>query len=338
MKKIQIIILLISFGLLSSLSASVFPKAGTTAAPFLKIGAGARAVALGGNFTGLANDASALYWNPAGITNLESISFSVTHSNWFAGISHDYLAFTTPVGSAGALGVEVIYLASGDIEQTTLQEQDGTGIFYDASDIAFGMTYARELTDRFSVAMKAKFIRQTIYSEEASTMAVDFGTMYRTDFHGLTIGMNLANFGGSLQMLGNDLSVVSEDPISGEQTETVFNTESWPLPIVFRVGIAMDVAGPEHSFFPMSGNRVTLVMDGAHPNDNYETFGAGVEYEWNDLLALRGGYRANHDTENLSLGGGLNLILAGLHVSLDYAWADMGDLDAVQRFTAAISF
>ena len=315
-----------------------FPKVGTTAAPFLKIGVGARAVALGGNFTAVANDVSAMYWNPAGISEISNTSMAATHTSWFAGISHDVVQMAVPIGVFSAIGLELIYLSSGDIEQTTIEEQDGNGIFYDVTDLALALAYAMKLTDRFAVAVKGKLIRQTIYNENASAFAFDFGTIYRTEFNGLRIGMNLANFGGSMTMTGNDLLEVKEDPITGQQIEYNLKTESWPLPIVFRVGIAIDIFGEKEAIFQNRMNRITLAIDGNHPNDNYETIGAGIEYEWNGILALRLGYKHNHDIEDISFGGGLKFILGGIRFNVDYAYADYGDLDAVQRFTAGLTF
>lgn len=320
------------------LSAASFSKVGTTAAPFLKIGVGARAIALGGNFVALADDPSALYWNPAGITGLSGMSISGTHTEWFAGITHDAVNFTAPITRNSTIGIDLLYLNSGEIEQTTLEEQDGNGIFYETTDLALGLTYARKLTDRFSVGVKGKYIRQTLFNEDASTFAVDFGTIFNTGFNGLRIGMNLANFGGNMKMNGSDLSAVQEDPFTGELIEYRKNTESWPLPVMFRVGIAMDILGADDALMQSRDNRLTLAIDGNHPNDNVETIGAGMEYMWNKILALRLGYKNNHDVEKFSYGGGLNLMLAGWRFRFDYAYASLSDLDEVQRFTVGITF
>ena len=323
---------------LPSLLLAGFPKVGTTAAPFLKIGVGARAVALGGNFTALANDVTALYWNPAGITSVPSLAFAATHTSWFANITHDAVQLVVPVGNNSSFGVDLIYLSSGDIEQTTLEEQDGNGILYNATDLALGFAYARKLTDRFSVGVKAKFIRQTIYNEEATSIAFDFGTMYQTGFYGLRIGMNMANFGGSMTMSGDDLLILNEDPISGEPIETNLKTESWPLPIIFRLGLAMDLIGTgQKSLMQNEYHRITISFDGVHPNDNYEIFGGGVEYMWNDFFALRVGYQYTQEVQNFSFGGGLQFKLSGINFTIDYAYASFGDLDAVQRFSAGLS-
>jgi hypothetical protein len=318
--------------------AQGFSKVGTTAAPFLKIEAGARAVAMGGNFVALADDPTALYWNPAGITQLQRTSISGTHSEWFADIKHDYVSLITPLSSSSAVGIDFIYLSSGNIEQTTIEEQEGNGILYQVTDLAFGITYARKLTDRFSVAVKAKYIQQKIFREESSSIAFDFGTLFDTGFKGLRIGMNFANFGRSMQMDGSDLSVLQENPYTGETVETRLETESWPLPIIFRVGIALDILSDIDGIVRNSNNRFTITVDGNHPNDNRETIGAGLEYVWKELLALRMGYKHNHDSQDLSFGGGLNFVLGGWNASLDYAYAKMGILEAVQRFSFGIAF
>jgi len=240
--------------------------------------------------------------------------------------------------SGTSFGIDFIYLSSGDIEQTTIEEQEGNGIFYNATDLALGLAYAQKLTDRFSVGVKAKFIRQTIYNEEATSIAFDFGTMYQTGFYGLRIGMNMANFGGSMTMTGDDLLILNEDPISGEPVETNLKTESWPLPIIFRLGLAMDLIGVgQKSLMQNEYHRITISLDGVHPNDNYEIFGGGVEYMWNDFFALRLGYQYTQEVQNFSFGGGLQFKLSGIDFTIDYAYASFGDLDAVQRFSAGLS-
>ena len=148
----------------------------------------------------------------------------------------------------------------------------------------------------------------------------------------------MSNFGGNMQMIGNDLSQAQTDPESGQEYESVLKTETWPLPIIFRIGLAIDLMGSNESFFQNPENRITLAVDGNHPNDNNETIGLGVEYEWNNTLALRSGYKHNHDVENLSFGAGLKFRVSGLLINIDYAYADFGDLENVQRFTAGISF
>ncbi len=160
MKRILIILIIL---LLSCASTGLaFEKTATTSAPFLKIGSGARALGLGGSFVAQSGDVSALYWNPAGIASISRPTLSGTHLEWIGGLSHDFVGFVTPF-SNGTLGVSGIFLNSDEIEITTMYEQDGTGLYYDTSDMALGLTYSRFLTDRFALGMTTRYIHQSLY-------------------------------------------------------------------------------------------------------------------------------------------------------------------------------
>ena len=201
MKKILTIFIILSVPITGF--AGGFSKVGTAVAQFLKIGVGARAVGMGESFAAVANDASTLYWNPAGITNLKTISVGVSHSQWFADISHDYAGLIIPLSTSDVIGISAIALNTGEQEVTTVEQPDGTGIFYDVSDVAVGLTYSRSLTDRFSVGLTVKYVQQTLYNEVANTIAIDLGSYLKTGFHNLVIAMCISNFGGNMQLEGN---------------------------------------------------------------------------------------------------------------------------------------
>ena len=133
----KIIILLLAVIIQTAGTAGDFSKVGTVSAQFLKIGVGARAMALGGSFTALANDVSTLYWNPAGITNLNGFSFAVSHTEWFADISHDFAGVVYPLSSSDIIALNVVALNTGEQEVTTVTQPEGTGVFYDVSDLAY---------------------------------------------------------------------------------------------------------------------------------------------------------------------------------------------------------
>jgi hypothetical protein len=340
MKKIFFFIILIvitSF----NLCYADFSKVGTAAAQFLKIGVGARALGMGETFVALANDASSLYWNPAGLVNLASTSLAVSHSLWFADISHDFLGVAFPLGANNMMGVSVIALNTSEQEVTTVEQPDGTGVFYDVSDIAIGLTYARALTDRFSTGLTVKYVQQNAYNESAKTVAIDLGTHLKTGFHGMAIAMSMTNYGGSLRLEGRDLIALTDidrDIQGNYQVDTRLKTESWPLPLNFRVGIAMDIAGPGDSFFRMGNNRLTLAVDGVHPNDNVERVNLGSEYAWNETIFARAGYKINYDLEKWTFGGGLKFDFGPHIMHFDVALVDFGDLGKVTRFSAEMSF
>jgi len=320
---------------------SGFSKVGTAAAQFLKIGIGARAVGMGESFVAVANDASTLFWNPAGMMNVDKISLSVSHSEWFADIYHDYAGFVYPISNSGRLGISAIALNTSEQEVTTVEQPDGNGLFYDVSDIAVGISYARALTDRFSTGLTVKYIRQNAYNESAHSFAVDIGTYLRTGFHGLTIAMCLSNFGGRMQLQGRDLiSLTDIDPtIEGNyRTDARLKTESWPLPLNFRIGIAMDIIGGIDPFFSNPNNRFTIAIDGNHPNDNVERVNIGGEYSWHEMLFARMGYKINYDAEKWAYGAGLKFKIGNQIICVDYALVDFSDLGKVSRFSAELRF
>jgi len=332
----KLIILLIVITIQAASFAGDFSKVGTAAAQFLKIGVGARAMGLGGSFTALANDVSTLYWNPAGITNLRGFSFAVTHTEWFANISHDFAGVVYSLSSSDIIALNVIALNTGEQEVTTVTQPEGTGVYYDVSDLAIGLSYARTLTDRFSVGLTVKYIQQNLYNESANTFAVDIGTFLRTGFHDLVIAMNMSNFGGGMQLEGRDLITLTDinNQVSGNYNpDAQLKTEPWPLPLIFRVGIALDLVGGNDPIIRSENNRFTLAIDGVHPNDNTEKVNIGGEYAWNENIFARLGYKINYDVETWTFGVGLKFNIGSNQVGFDYALVDFNDLGKVSQIS-----
>jgi len=318
-----------------------FTKVGTASAQFLKIGIGARAVAMGEAYAALANDATALYWNPAGLTQLKHLSITLNHTEWFADIAHDFIGVALPWGPSGSLGLSVTALNTPEQEVTTVREPDGTGLFYDVSDVAIGVTYARSLTDRFSTALTVKYVRQNAYNESASAVAIDIGTLLETGYRSLKVGMCMSNFGGSMQLDGRDLIAntdIDKDIAGNYNTDARLKTEPWPLPLNFRVGLALDLVGDSRTFVPAESHRLTLAIDGNHPNDNRERVNFGMEYAWRETFFARIGYKSKYDVEDWTYGGGLRIDLGKSNLNLDYALVDFGNLGKVSRFSLGLSF
>ncbi len=339
-KKILSGFILLFILLLNQSAFSVVSKTGTAVAQFLKIGVGPRATALAGSFVALANDASSLYWNPAGAAWIEQRRFFAAHTQWFADLDHEFLGFVMPFASS-AVGISFTALNAPEMEQTTIDEPDGTGIYFDVQDIAIGLTYSRFMTDRFSFGITAKFIQQTLFNESARTMAVDIGGILRTGFKGMRLGIVMNNFGGKLKLDGRDLLVsYDDDPdLSGNPlTPAKLQTQSWPLPTSFRIGLAVDIIGMREGFFLQQAQRLTLLIDGYHVNDADETVSMGMEYGWNENFFLRGGYRINHDLEGFSAGAGVRIPIQRWMIAADYSLTDMGDLGTIQRISVGIGF
>ncbi len=312
---------------------------GTTAAPFLQIGVGARAIAMGGAFVATANDASAMYWNPAGLGRLDGVEIIFVHTRWIAEMSYEYAGFTIPLGTAGTLGANFTLFDAGEMKVRTLEYQEGTGVYFEARDLAIGLAYGFNLTDRFSLGFNLKYISQKIWHENAESIAIDIGTLYNTALEGLRIGAALTNFGADMKMAGDDLLVYyDQDPTRTGDNDRVFaelQTNSWSLPLNFQMGVAMDVINnPMH--------LLTLAVDGVHPIDNTESIHLGVEYGFKGSFFVRAGYRnlfLRDSEEGFTLGGGVNVALMGnFELIADYAYADFGRLDNAQRFSLLLVF
>lgn len=341
-KNIYIPLLLVIFinsFVLAQGSPTNVSKRGTTAATFLSIGQGARATAMGSAYVGTATDVSAIYWNPAGLAKLEGVQVAFDHTNWFADIKYNFIAASYNLGDLGTLGFSFTSSDIGDMRVTTIDKPEGTGEIFSASDIAFSLAYALNLTDNFSIGFNPKVISQSIWKMNALAFAVDVGVQYRTPFDGIILAMSISNFGNKMQLLGTTNLVLHDlDPQSTGNNEKIpayLETEQWALPLCFRVGVG-------YNFKISEDNKFTVAMDAMHPNDNYESINLGGEYSFKDFLFIRGGYKSlflQDSEESFTLGFGVQQRFVGsVAVKFDYAYQDFGRLTNIQKFTVGISF
>ncbi len=334
MKKIILILLIALIGNIYGQS-----KVGTTAAPFLNIAVGPRAIAMGGAFVATADDITSLYWNPAGSANLENNSAMFAYTNWFANISYNWAGASVNLGSMGTLGLSLMYLDYGKMEVTTLAEQDGTGEMFSAKDMALGVSYAAKLTDQFSIGGTVKYINQKIWNSSASSVGFDVGVLFLSNIYGLRIGATITNFGPDMQIDGKDLFVQHDiDPNifgNNDQILAKLKTDEYQLPLTFRVGLAMDL-------FNNDTHKLTVGVDALHPSDNDESVNVGMEYGLYKNIFLRAGYKSlflNNAEEGLTLGFGLAYDVApGLNLFIDYAYQDFGILKNSQHFAVGLKF
>ncbi|MBN2200707.1 PorV/PorQ family protein [bacterium] len=313
-------------------------KSGTIAAKFLSIDAGARAVAMGGAFASVADDATAMFWNPAGIAGIRGTEFLVTYGRWLADIRTNYTGLVLPAGNLGTLGVNATFVTMDDMERTTVEAPDGTGEYFDAGSLAFGISVGRALTDRFSIGFNGKYIRESIYHSRAQGLALDIGTLFRTQFHDMRIGMSISNFGTKMRMTGDDMLVQHDiDPVQSGNNGNIkadLRTDAFDLPLMFRVGVSADLLKSA------GGDRLIVALDALHPNDSTECVNAGCEYVFRNRVRLRVGYKSlfsRDSQQGLTLGGGLTQRIGGTgNISIDYAYQDFGILNNTQRFSLAI--
>lgn len=296
-------------------AASLFASgAGTTAAPFLKIGMGARATGMGGAFGAVADNADAIFWNPAGLAGLEKPELSMGFIKYFQDVNVGNIAYTRKIEDR-TFGIGATYLSVPDIARRGLNDSSGIvpdlGTF-NASDLAVSLAYARKnafksLIDRLDTGVALKFIRSAIDDASAVAMAVDAGALYHA-----TDRVNLAF---AVQNLGTSMK---------------FKDERDPLPLNLKAGLAYR---PVNRFVVAAELNEYLI-------DQKFYASLGGEYWLRDAFALRGGYRFGYDTSNLGAAAGLSagfgLKVAGLGV--DYAFLPFGDLGNTHRFGFWIQF
>ncbi len=299
-------------------------KLAQTGYQFLSVSSDARAGALADAMTTAESGAGSLFFNPAGLAHLSTrFEMMVSQNDWIADITHHSLALAlNPLGGRfGTLGFSLMNVDYGEFIGTmrwdNLRGYVDTGIFKPTA-IAVGAGYARILSDRFSVGAHVKYASQYLGEARAvtaedttldkllsSAVAYDFGTIYKTGFRSLVMGMSVRNFSNEIK----------------------YAVESFQLPLTFRIGVAIDL-------FDLLGggtSRQSLRMsvDASHPRSHPEQVSVGVEYKALGALVLRGGYVNTADEQGISFGLGLHV--AG--ISFDYAYTPYGVFDNVQRFS-----
>lgn len=314
-------------------------KVGTTAAQFLGIGVGPRAMAMGGAFAALGDDASAMYWNPGALARIGHSQVMASHTQWLVQTDFNWVGLMLALDSDNAVGISLTQLDYGEEDVNTVTMPEGTGERWTAQDMAFTLTYARNLTDRFSIGGSFKYITQQIWNESASTIAFDVGLIFRTPFDGLRLGAVLSNFGGDMQLDGKDLTRrIDLDPENTGNNETIvanLKTDSWELPLYFRAGVSYDVQ--RNDLF-----TTTISADAVRPNDNNEHVNIGGEFSFRNILFVRAGWKAlflDNTEEGLTAGFGLHYPLFGTTAAtLDYTYQDFGIFKSVQTFSLAVDF
>ena len=347
--------------LVPALVRAQFNNVGTSAANFLKIPIGSRAEAMGGAYSAVVSDPTAMYWNVAGLAHTAANELLFSQNRWIADLSHTFVGAVFRISDYDRLGLHVNYLDIGRMERTTVDEPKGTGATFSAYDFAVGVAYARQLTDVFSVGVQAKYVQQTISVSSASGLAFDVGLQYRSTWNDLRLAAAIQNFGGDLRILGDDLRInVDPHPNYGANPADVpvlLETKKYPLPISFQFGAAIT---------PLRTGSVSLTgaVDVRDTRDFNQQVRAGIELGLMNMVFLRAGsglfiservVRSAEDNSSrveirasalrsgqarFSVGGGLAYTIprSRLGLRFDYAYSFVETLNDVQRFTLSISF
>lgn len=331
-------------------------RVGTRGANFLEFGAGARAHALGGAVTALIDGGATLYWNTAAAASVPGIQGAFSSAELFeADITHTFASAVLPVGQ-GAVGASFIYFSSGDIPRTTEDWPSGgdpvAGNTFQWTAAAFGLHYARQITDRLAFGGAVKYAQEGIEQGRASYFGVDLSTRFYTGLYGVTIAAALNNVGSSGRIEGHAVqrgiaTAQAQDQFAVTHIVDVsLRTRAVPMPTVFRLGIQTDlIGGAEALIRPDPKNRLALAVDFSDGVDTDLQGAVGLEYAWNQTFFVRGGKRWFNElrapwefTDGLSGGFGIRIPALGRKLVFDYAYTAMGELKNVQVFSLEFGY
>lgn len=323
-------------------------KVGTSSLQFLKIMPTARATAMGDAYSTLAVGSDAVFWNPAGMTYSPDIEVSGTFVMWLFDTRQTMLSSALPLGDWGVVGFQFQYVDYGKIPVTRTEYLgfvgSGTDYRYNPglsgetftpSSYVIGLSYARQLTNKFSAGLTAKFVNESLWgsptvtitnpttgaTEKVNTFArlflFDFGMQYNTGYRSIRIGVSIQNF--------------------GEQVK--FAKEEFPAPLAFRIGTAADIVGSNALLEQSDISRFTIAYDIFQPNDYAQQMHFGVEYAFDETVFFRAGYKIFYDNDNLTAGAGIRYPVSGTPLSIDYSYGAMGDyLPSVHRISVGVQF
>jgi Uncharacterised protein family (UPF0164). len=321
MKNILLFLLLLT-ALQIETKAQLFPilgaqRVGISTAEFLKIGVGSRASAMGEAFVAVANDASALYWNPAGLVQFKDDQLLLSHNIWVVDINHDFVGAVYHMDETNAFGVSFTSLSMQDMPVTTEFQPFGTGEYFGYSDMALAVSYSRKMTDQFSFGGTVRYIEETLDKLKMRGVMIDLGTYYWT-------GLGTTRFAVAVSNFGNQLAPDGQVVLIGKRSNSQW--QAFSPPTVFRIGFAFE---PYENEF----NKITASIQLNHPNDNSENVSTGVEYSWKNTFYLRGGYKFNVEEQNYSFGAGVYVPVSIANVTVDYAFSNFVRLGPAHRFS-----
>jgi hypothetical protein len=316
-------------------------RAGTAGAAELLVPLTARSTALAGataaGIDGM-NGVEALYNNPAGLSLNQGTSAMFSRLDYVADIGVNYLALGQSIGSNSNIALTLSSWDFGELPTTTEASPENTDVTYSASYVTAGLSFARTLTDRIAAGVTIKVVSEKLADASASTMAFDAGMTYVVGESGLRLGVALKNIGTEMQFSGNGLTqqvrLPNQDPTANANT-LVFESEGVQLPTLLNFGASYTTMMGSASSFTLLGNFRSNSFD----QDQYSV---ALEYSFNQLLYLRGGYMADEGREDTffkgaSYGAGLNIGLGGTtKLAVDYTIVPTDFFDNVQYITATL--
>lgn len=338
--KFSIVTIVFTLLLFQSTEFAQQKKAGQSGMTYLAISLGARESAMGNASVASVSGTQGLFYNPGTLTELKGFGFVMNHVSWIADTRVYGFGAAYGMDQYGTIGVDLVYMDYGKIVGTQVVDKsiNERGFVFTGdlsiSDYAVGLAYAYPVNDLFSFGVKTKFIHENLgnariavketpagsgnYEYETKEWQInhwgfDFGAYYKVGYKDLVIGVAFQNY----------------------STDMKYWTEVFQLPLVLRMGMAMDLAKviwTEESDF-----EINTTFDVLHPIDYTERLHVGTELVYSKMIALRAGYKFNYDVEDFSFGLGVKFNLHGYEGSFDYSYTHANYFSSINRLTLSFS-
>ena len=340
MKRLAVILMIVGLLAITGTASAQLAKVGSSGMQFLKIGVGARALGMAETYVSIADDPTCLFWNPGGLARVEGSQFFGSYTKWVAEIDLTAMAFTHDMGTGGTIGFSFMALTTGYMNVTTVTHPFGNGETFTFSDYAFGLSYGKMLTDRFSIGGTIRVVKETLGSYHDEALLFDVGTVYDVGYKDVRLGMSITNFGTDLKFAIDDDGDgdVDEDFRNGEDDDgdglidEDTKEDPVPAPVLFRFGASVPILKDDVK-------SIVGSFELAHYNDNVEGYNVGFEATYQNMIMLRGGYMTKTDEGGLAVGAGFKMDVLDIgKVVLDYSLSDKGRLGMIHRGSVSIIF
>lgn len=278
MKKLLLIIFITSF--------TFGQSAGESGLSFLKIGFGARNIALGDLGVVSTGDVTGAYYNPALLSDYSGSQISVSHNQWIQDVTGEMLGVSFSFwGLPFAFSANTTSVSDIEVRTRPGEAQSTFDANFFFGSLSTGFTLYEKLSTGFSV----KYLYENLFSNDAAGWGFDFGLYYNNIIESVNIGASLRNIG-------------SMDKLKNEATE---------LPTDLRIGASYEygMESIESGLFFNAGYQKYTSTDDNH-------FHLGGEFLYNEIFAVRGGYITGYESKGLTAGVGLKWN----SINFDYAY------------------
>lgn len=280
-------------------------RAGISALSFLKNNINPVTAGMADASVALKGDALSVVNNPAALTSIENKSFGLSNMMLGAGIHQSLVSAVFTTKGDAKFGLHINSLNSGMMEVRTEFQPEGNGMMFSVSNTAFGLSYARRLTERFSLGVNTKFIQEIVAEYQNYAAAVDVGFLYETDYRDLTFAVVFSNFGMNSKLSGDAM------PVTYNRPEVA--TDNYGMPTVFKIGFSLTAYEKEK-------HKILAIGELNHPSDNAENIRIGGEYNFSELVFVRLGYMFSvKDHKYPTMGMGFRTMLSGRPLYVNYA-------------------